>query len=204
MTIYEKLSQLQNTLKVPKNQYNEFGKYYFRNCDDIMEATKPLCKDLKCLIICDDDLVQVGERYYICATAKLIDLETSENIRVHAFAREEETKKGMDASQITGSTSSYARKYALNGLLQLDDTKDADSNEYSKVTGKTGKKPNMASKITPAQVQKLQILLKELGDKYKEALYKQLNINSCKELSFDKANELIKSLSTKVEKKKGK
>ena len=204
MTIYEKLSQLQNTLKVPKNQYNEFGKYYFRNCDDIMEATKPLCKDLKCLIICEDDLTQVGERYYVRALARLIDLETGEGMSVSAFAREEETKKGMDASQITGAASSYARKYALNGLLQLDDTKDADSNEYSKMTGKAIKKNNIVSKITPAQVQKIQILLKELGDKYKEALYKQLNINSCKELSFDKANELIKSLSTKVEKKKGK
>lgn len=204
MTIYEKLSQLQNTLKVPKNQYNEFGKYYFRNCDDIMEATKPLCKDLKCLIICEDDLVQVGERYYVRALARLIDLETGEGMSVSAFAREEETKKGMDASQITGAASSYARKYALNGLLQLDDTKDADSNEYSKMTSKAIKKNNTVSKITPAQVQKIQILLKELGDKYKEALYKQLKINSCKELSFDKANELIKKLTIKVEEKKGK
>ena len=204
MTIYEKLSQLQNTLKVTKNQYNEFGKYYFRNCDDIMKATKPLCKDLKCLIVCEDDLVQVGERYYVRALARLVDLETGKDMFVTAFAREEETKKGMDASQITGAASSYARKYALNGLLQLDDTKDADSNEYSKITGKIGKKTNMASKITPAQVQKLQILLKELGDKYKEALYKQLKINSCKELSCDKANELIKKLTIKVEEKKGK
>lgn len=204
MTLKEKLSELQNLLKVPKNQYNEFGKYYFRNCDDIMEATKPLCKELKCLIICTDEIEQIGNRYYVVGFANLYDLESDEAIIVKSYAREEETKKGMDASQITGASSSYARKYALNGLLQLDDTKDADSNEYSKITVKTAKKSNLASKITPAQVQKLQILLKELGDKYKEALYKQLKINSCKELSFDKANELIKKLTIKVEEKKEK
>jgi hypothetical protein len=119
------LSIIQSELKAPKGQFNSFGKYKYRSCEDIVEAVKPvLCKYNYALII-TDELVLIGERYYIKATAVITNGTISYN--ASAFAREEETKKGMDCSQITGSASSYARKYALNGLFAIDDTKDADS-----------------------------------------------------------------------------
>ena len=131
-SVLKKLFEIQQELKVPKNQRNTFGNYNFRNCEDIMEASKPICKKHNCLLTCSDEIIYVGERYYIRATATLFDLDSNESISSCAVAREEETKKGMDASQITGSSSSYARKYSLNGLLQLDDNKDADTMEYQK------------------------------------------------------------------------
>ena len=130
--ILKKTFDIQQELKVPKNQRNTFGNYNFRNCEDIMEASKPICAKHNCLLTCSDELIQVGDRYYVKATATLFDIDSEESISTSACAREEETKKGMDASQITGASSSYARKYALNGLLQLDDNKDADTNEYKK------------------------------------------------------------------------
>ena len=127
MSIYTKLMNVQNELKVPKNNTNTFGNYKFRNAEDILEALKPLLKKHNVTVIITDDVVMVGDRYYIKATVKFIDTETGEMIETSALAREEETKKGFDASQITGSTSSYARKYALNGLFAIDDTKDSDT-----------------------------------------------------------------------------
>ncbi|WP_024292831.1 ERF family protein [Lacrimispora indolis] len=126
MNIQEKLLQVQAGLKAPKSQYNIFGKYYYRNCEDIQEAAKPLLGEVKAVLIVGDELVQMGERFYIKATARFVDCESGDEIKNTAFAREELDKKGMDASQITGSTSSYARKYALNGLFCIDDVKDAD------------------------------------------------------------------------------
>lgn len=121
----KKLLFIQQELNVPKNQYNSFGGYNFRSCEDILNAVKPLLNDLDLILILSDELIQVGERYYIKATAKLIDENGQiENV---AYAREEETKKGMDGSQITGASSSYARKYALNGLFLIDDVKDSDT-----------------------------------------------------------------------------
>lgn len=125
--IYQKLCYVQSKLKAPKNQYNKFGNYYYRNSEDIQEALKPLMKRVGAILIISDEIVQVGERFYIKATARFIDAETGEIIENTAYAREEAEKKGMDASQITGSTSSYARKYALNGLFCIDDTKDSDA-----------------------------------------------------------------------------
>ncbi|EGT3850654.1 ERF family protein [Clostridioides difficile] len=125
--IYIKLVNIQNTLKAPKNQYNNFGKYNYRSCEDILEGLKPILKEEKALVILDDNIVQIGNRFYVEATATLIDAETGEKISVKALAREDETKKGMDLAQITGSVSSYARKYALNGLFCIDDTKDSDA-----------------------------------------------------------------------------
>jgi len=120
-----KLTQIQSELKAPKNQYNSFGKYKYRNCEDILEAVKPLLAKYDCKLIITDEVINVGDRYYIKATAKF----KSEDgvIEVSAMAREEESKKGMDASQVSGAASSYARKYCLNGLFLIDDTKDADS-----------------------------------------------------------------------------
>lgn len=127
MSIYSKLLDIQNELKAPKSQFNKFGNYNYRNCEDILESVKPICKKHNAVVYLSDKLVLIGDRYYIEATATLVDVETSETAVVTAYAREEENKKGMDGSQITGASSSYARKYALNGLFDIDDTKDSDT-----------------------------------------------------------------------------
>jgi len=148
MTVYQKLANVQAELKAPKNQRNDFGKYNYRNCEDILEAAKPLCIENGLLLTVCDSLKLIGERYYIEATAKVVSIEDNDRSTLKfgsdlagrqgaevcntAYAREEENKKGMDASQITGAASSYARKYALNGLFCIDDTKDADSMDNTK------------------------------------------------------------------------
>lgn len=136
LTINDKLSAIQTKIKAPKNLYNSFGKYNYRNAESILEAVKPYLESLNLFLVINDSIVMVGERYYVRATATLADCETGESIEVSAYARETEEKKGMDGSQVTGATSSYARKYALNGLFLLDDTKDADTDEYAKATGR--------------------------------------------------------------------
>ena len=125
-TIHEKLSQIQSKLNAPKGQYNSFGKYNYRNCEDILQALKPILSEHKCHVSLSDEVVMVGNRFYIKATATITDSENN-SFSTTAFAREAESKKGMDESQVTGSTSSYARKYALNGLFAIDDNKDADT-----------------------------------------------------------------------------
>lgn len=130
MGVYTKLMQVQSELKAPKGQYNSFGKYKYRSCEDILEALKPVLARAKAVVNISDELVLIGERYYVKATATFIDVETGESVSNTAYAREEESKKGMDGSQITGTASSYARKYLLNGLFLIDDTKDADTDEY--------------------------------------------------------------------------
>ena len=130
MSVYQKLLAIQCALKAPKSQYNSFGKYSYRSCEDILEAVKPLCKQQQTALVLDDEIIFVSGRFYIKATARLIDAETGEIVYACANAREDEVKKGMDGSQITGSASSYARKYALNGLFDIDDTKDADTDEH--------------------------------------------------------------------------
>ena len=125
-----KLMEIQTKIKAPKNLYNSFGKYKYRNAEGICEAVKPYLAEQKCALTLSDEIIDVGGRIYVKATATLRDTETLESISVSAMAREAEEKKGMDESQITGTASSYARKYALNGLFLLDDTKDADSDEH--------------------------------------------------------------------------
>ena len=137
MNIYEKLSNIQNELKCNKNQFNKFGGYKYRSCEDILEAVKPICKKYGTTLILSDTISNKGERYYIEATATLYNIEADANGAIQkventAYAREEENKKGMDGSQITGTASSYARKYALNGLFNIDDTKDTDTDEFTK------------------------------------------------------------------------
>jgi hypothetical protein len=128
----EKLINIQNSLKAPKGQFNAFGKYNYRSCEDILEAVKPLLYENKCLLLLTDEVIEKGNRVYIKSTASLFDGE--KEYSVSAFAREEENKKGMDGSQVTGAASSYARKYALNGLFCIDDNKDTDSKQPSKET----------------------------------------------------------------------
>lgn len=128
MNIYEKLLKAQVELKAPKGQYNSFGKYKYRSCEDILEALKPVLDKLKLTLFIKDDVIEVNGRNYVKATIILVNTEKpDEIIETSALAREEETKKGMDGSQITGASSSYARKYALNGMFMIDDTKDSDS-----------------------------------------------------------------------------
>nr|DAX43762.1 MAG TPA: ERF superfamily protein [Caudoviricetes sp.] len=123
-TLQQKLIEIQAELKAPKSQYNKFGGYNYRNCEDILEAVKPLCAKHEIVPLLSDEIVMIGDRFYIKATAKVTD--GKDEIATTAYARESKDKKGMDESQITGSASSYARKYALNGLFCIDDTKDAD------------------------------------------------------------------------------
>ena len=130
MAVREKLLAVQSELKAPKGQTNSFGKYKYRSCEDILESVKPLLKKYNATLVISDSLELIGERYYIKATATFQDVETDGIIENTAYARESAEKKGMDDSQVTGATSSYARKYALNGLFLIDDTKDADTDEF--------------------------------------------------------------------------
>lgn len=130
VVLTQRVGDIQHKLKAPKGQYNSFGKYNYRSCEDILEGVKPLLKEHNLALLIDDEIVQIGERYYVKATAKITD--GRECVSATAYAREPDTKKGMDESQITGATSSYARKYALNALLCIDDTKDADTMDNSK------------------------------------------------------------------------
>lgn len=169
MSIYTKLMNVQNELKVPKNNTNTFGNYKFRNAEDILEALKPLLKKHNVTVIITDDVVMVGDRYYIKATVKFIDTETGEMIETSALAREEENKKGMDSSQITGSTSSYARKYALNGLFAIDDTKDSDT---------TNKHLKDEPTLSDAQIKRLYTISNKAGysaDKVKNMVKQKYN-----------------------------
>lgn len=135
--IFAALMAVQAELKAPKNQHNSFGKYDYRSAEDIIEAVKPLLKDNGLFLNMSDEVVLVGDRYYIKATVKVVDVVTGESVQTSALAREAAQKKGMDESQVTGTASSYARKYALNGLFAIDDNRDADTNEYARQTSQS-------------------------------------------------------------------
>ena len=141
-----KLIEIQKRLKAPKGQYNKFGKYNYRSCEDILEAVKPILADTRCTLTLSDEIVLIGDRYYVKAIAWLKGEDVDEVVT--AYAREADNKAGMDSCQVTGTASSYARKYALNGLFCIDDTKDADTDEYAVQT----KKPAPAS--IPAKEEK--------------------------------------------------
>ena len=147
-----KLAEIQQALKAPKGQKNKFGNYYYRSCEDILEAVKPLLGE--CSLTLSDEMVEIGGRVYVKATACL-GVSDSNHVVVHGWAREAEDKKGMDAAQITGAASSYARKYALNGLFCIDDTKDADAtNDHGKASPAPAK-PAPAKPITDTQKENL-------------------------------------------------
>lgn len=132
--IFAALMAVQAELKAPKGQHNSFGKYDYRSAEDIIEAVKPLLKENGLFLNMSDEVVLVGDRYYIKATVKVVDVVTGESVQTSALAREAAQKKGMDESQVTGTASSYARKYALNGLFAIDDNRDADTDEYAAQT----------------------------------------------------------------------
>lgn len=137
MSVHHKLKEIQKKLKAPKNQKNTFGGYNYRSCEDILEAVKPLLAEQDCTLTINDEVVAVIDSVYVKATATLTDCVSDSQVTATAYAREQETAKGMTAPQITGSCSSYARKYALNGLFCIDDTKDADATNTGEETTKT-------------------------------------------------------------------
>ena len=194
MNIYEKINKIQVELKAPKSQRNNFGNYNFRNCEDILEALKPLLLREKIIIQLSDDLVQIGDRFYIKATATLIDVESGEKHSTTAFAREELSKKGMDGSQITGASSSYARKYALNGLLAIDDTKDSDTtNTHNNNDSKNQKK--QAS--TEEKRKNGENYIAKNTQKYQEMIdgfFETHNAKNITELSNDNVSELARKI----------
>jgi hypothetical protein len=147
-TLHQKLVEIQQNLKAPKGQFNEFGNYKYRSCEDILEAVKPLLKEREMLISIQDEMIQLGERYYIKSTVEVTD--GKEIKTTTAYAREPQSKKGMDESQITGASSSYARKYAINGMFAIDDTKDADTQDNTEKpeTQDNTEKPNPIEIIT--------------------------------------------------------
>lgn len=158
--IYSRLQAVQMELKAPKDQYNNFGKYSYRSCEDILEVVKPLCQKQGLLLSLTDEIVEIGGRNYIKSIARVIEMETGKDFFTVAFAREDETKKGMDGSQISGCASSYARKYALNGLFCIDDTKDADTRDNrSEVQLTTQKQQNEVEVLCQKTGTDLQIVL---------------------------------------------
>lgn len=197
MSIYKKLLDIQSELKAPKNQFNKFGGYNYRSCEDILEGVKPLLKEHNATLIINDELISIGQRFYVKATVILIDIETGEKIESTSQAREEETKKGMDGSQITGSASSYARKYALNGLFCIDDTKDSDATNTG---NQTNKQSTSATQSKPKQETK-----KDTGTISDDDLRKRL-CNMCYEIAGNdktKVQEYISLYSEFEDKKTG-
>ena len=183
----DKLLYIQQNLKAPKGQMNKFGGYKYRSCEDIFEAVKPLLKEKELILQTTDELVQIGERYYIKATAMLSD--GKETITNTAYAREEETKKGMDGSQITGASSSYARKYALNGLFLIDDVKDSDSTN----TSSKDDRPEQDLEL----VAKFQKLLTQTNTE-REKLYKHYKVKNDTYLTNEQLKDAISKLEDKV------
>ena len=148
--IYAALMAVQSELKAPKGQENTFGKYRYRSAEDILEAVKPLLKANGLYLRISDTVELIGDRYYVKATVTVVDIATGDAESATAYAREQAEKKGMDAAQVTGATSSYARKYALNALFGIDDTKDADTDEYTR-TGRSGANQGQAKAQPSAQ-----------------------------------------------------
>lgn len=160
MTVYEKLAKIQGSLKAPKSQYSDFGNFNYRSCEDILEAVKPLLRECKVILLLSDEIIPIGSRYYIKATATFQDAENPEAVSVSAWAREAEEKPKMDAAQITGSSSSYARKYALNGLFCIDDARDPDALPGSEQ--KVSTRQQSKQQIAPAQKQERRIDQEEI------------------------------------------
>ena len=197
MNVYEKLMTVQTKLRAPKGQYNSFGKYSYRSCEDILEALKPLLAEVGAIVNVSDEIKLIGDRFYVEATASFIDVETGERMIAKASAREAETKKGMDDSQVTGSVSSYARKYALNGLFAIDDNKDSDAtNTHNKDI-----KPNMTpvSGLSEAQIKRLLAIGNKSGFN-KDTIVKTVKkLYGCelKDMTREQYNEVCNRLESK-------
>ena len=205
--VYKKLLAVQAELKAPKNKKNNFGNYMYRSCEDILEALKPILKEYNATILLSDE-IKVSECLwsYVVSTATFIDCETGESVSVKAMAREAEQKKGMDPSQSTGTASSYARKYALNGLFLIDDAVDPDSDSHQKITGGGAQASNR--KFSKDDVTALRLDLVKVATATKkdvnelEAWVAQQigvdNFDAINQLSFVKANALVKQMVVKA------
>ena len=196
--VYQKLMEVQSKLKAPKSQYNSFGKYSYRSCEDILEALKPLLNEAGAIVNISDQVKLIGDRYYIEATAMFLDANTGDSIISKAIAREDESKKGQDLAQLSGATSSYARKYALNGLFAIDDNKDADSiNTHNKDI-----KPNITpiSGLSDAQIKRLYTIGNKAGFKKDvvEATVKKMFGCEPKDMTKDQYNTVCERLEKKV------
>ena len=204
MNIYEKLMNIQNELKAPKNQYNSFGKYKYRSCEDILEAVKPINKKYNAVLVIKDEIQQIGDRYYVKATAILADTEKpGESIISSAYARENDAKTGMDTSQLTGATSSYARKYCLNGLFNIDDTKDADTEAFTKQSAP--KKTTQAQASAAAELESIMATIKDTNGNALNVvsyLFKKFEKTSVQDLTAEEIAEAKKELTAYKERSK--
>ena len=204
MTVYKKLIKVQTELKAPKNQRNTFGNYNYRNAEDILEALKPiLVKHEADVFLSYKIIVKENLWTYVEATATFVDIETGESTCTTGYAREAETKKGMDPSQITGSASSYAGKYALNGMFLIDDTKDADTDEHHRQTAGTEPKAFTKDDVTALRLDLVKVATATKKDVNElEAWVAQQvgvdNFDAINQLSFVKANALVKQMVVKA------
>lgn len=187
----KELIEIQKKLKAPKGQYNSFGKYKYRSAEDILEAVKPLCHEKNCTLTLSDTLENIGDRYYIKATVSITN--GTETVSVSAYAREDETKKGMDGSQITGTASSYARKYALNGLFCIDDTKDADTDEYKRQSTGNSKKESQkaAPKFSREELETKIVALCDAKRLDVAEICKKVKVGSLEELTDDRLEKCL-------------
>ena len=202
MSIYKKLVEIQSAIKAPKSQYNKFGKYYYINIEDIQEAVKPYLKETKTTLVISDEIECIGDRYYIKATATLIDTEEGDSVSVSAFARESLDRKGMDDAQVTGTSSSYARKYALSGLLLLDDTKDSDSveNDSQEVAKRPQKPSKQSEREDLVRTLKLELDRTGIGMKY---IRERFKVEKNEDMTDEQLSLAIAQLSSKPPKPEG-
>lgn len=218
MNVYEKLLTVQTKLNVPKNRVNTFGGFNYRSCEDILEAVKPLLAEVKALILIKDAIVQIGERYYVYAQAFFYDIEAKDGtcamVSSDAYAREPLDKTKMDQAQVTGTSSSYARKYALNGLLLIDDVKDPDTDEYKTESDAKAKKvakkdppktdaSDLDKYITPEKIEHLEKLLKKA--EVDPAKFNQIyGLAVLSELPDERYDDAVKKLETAISINEGK
>lgn len=193
MNLYEKLMNIQMELKAPKSQVNQFGGFNYRNCEDILEAVKPLLQKYRCVLKISDEIVNIGGDNYVQSTARLIDLDSDTSIDNTAYAREAKERKKMSEEMLTGSCSSYCRKYCLNGLFLIDDNKDVDSE-------------NVEEAQNAIKEEKLKLIseFNKLADEVnlnREALYEKLGVKSNSELPNSKLKEIIETMKKKKESK---
>ena len=213
VSLYQKLSRIQAELKAPKNLFNKFGNYSYRNAEGIQEALKPYETKFGVMVTLSDSIEEINGRVYVKATATIYDTDSAESIAVTAYAREAETKKGMDDAQVTGATSSYARKYALNGLFLLDDTKDVDSEEYqaqgkgeaNKATSKPKAKaePKTEPKtIEPLNEKEMQFLKQRYTGDNLAKLLEFYKIENIEDIDPEVARNLIRQIVARAKKAK--
>ncbi len=196
--VYFKLMKVQSKLKCEKSQYNKFGGYAYRSTSDILEAVKPLLSEVEAVIIVNDELKLIGDRYYVEATAMFLDCDTGDSIVSRAIAREAEGQKGMSEAQVTGSSSSYARKYALNALLLIDDTKDDD---FTNTHGKEIKPNITPTGVTEAQLKRLFAIGNKAGVKKEVVEGTVRKIFNCE--AKDMTKEQYDNICERLEKKAG-